>query len=667
MTLTHEQRIKLLERVGIPSTGQRLIHSAVRHSPVRPVKSRGGNVLTYFQSRKMRRSIGTESRHLEFPTAVSHEHDPTVLEYYPQPVQLKFEFIDKDGELHAIDHTPDFLVITEHNIWFEECKPWGRLERLVKRNPWRYNLDSNERWSAPSIEQWLAEKGIGYRICTERDIPQQRIENILLLEDYLDPDAPPCPINIASQIKEALAAEPAMALAALYENIPCTPQDAFKLIADGELIADIDCARLSEPRRFRVFRDAAVRNFEHARRSPPKLELAGALNLSINAQILYDQCRYTVTFVGANKVVLKNEAGEPTEIDIPTLEELAHSKSITMAIDPHSTEAQPSLANFTQVEIGVALKRRQQLQNMVLVPNRTERRHFQRIAMAKQAGSDELLALIPNIQGRGNRQPRLTDEQVAAIEQVIREEFLTSRAANIKHCHRALTVLCAQQQIKPPSYPTLIARINALPQQAADRSRHGKRVAYQNSEFVHVLYAATPVHGSRAFQYVHMDHTQLDIELISSTTGKSYGRPWLSLAIDVFTRRIVGIYLSYDAPSYRSNMMLLRDIVKRFRRLPQFIVVDNGADFRSHDFECFCEIMQVHVRFRPAGQPRHGAIMERIFGRLHSEYVHNLAGNTKALKTYARAQENFYHPVWQSGPWKSCITGSTIGRLPITT
>jgi len=186
-----------------------------------------------------------------------------------------------------------------------------------------------------------------------------------------------------------------------------------------------------------------------------------------------------------------------------------------------------------------------------------------------------------------------------------------------------------------------MARINVLPQKPTDRVRFGKRMAYQNSEFVHVLYEGTPVHGSRAFQYIHMDHTLLDIELVSTRTGKSLGRPWLSLAIDANTRRIVGLYLSFDPPSYRSNMMLLRDIVRRSRRLPQFIVVDNGADFRSQNFDSFCALMQIHVRFRPAGQPRHGAIMERIFGRAHSEYVHNLAGNTKALKNMRQTTQSF--------------------------
>ena len=638
--LEKAQRERLLDLLDMPAAGRRLILDAVKNSPVRAVKSRGGNVLTYFQSRKMGRSIGTESRHLEFPAAIQHEYSDSVLEYFPQPNQLKFDVIDSDGEVHAIDHIPDFLVVTERGVWFEEWKPWAKLESRARRTPWRYVLDADDRWSSPLIEQWLAERGIGYRICTDHDIPQRRVENILYLEDYLDPDAPLCPLNVAAQIREALATEPTMPLAALYEQVPCRPEEALKLIADGELVADLDGAPLSEPMRCRVFRDQAVRSFELARLVPRPPALAGTLSLTPNAQILYDQRPYTVTFVGANQIILKGEAGDAVEIDIQTVEQLVESGSLHMAQGPTTASSALSLASRTADEINTALIRQERLRT-IHKPNRTERRLLQRVANAKLNGSDELLALIPDFQGRGNRQPRLSEAQEAALQEVIDNEFLNARASNLKHCHRVLKTLCEERQIPLPSYPTLIARIDALPQQHADGARHGKRVAYQNSEFVHVLHADTPVHGSRNFQYVHMDHTQLDIELISSKTGRPCGRPWLSIAIDAYTRRIVGIYLSFDPPSYRSNMMLLRDIVRRFKRLPQFIVVDNGADFRSHDFECFCAVMQIHVRFRPAGRPRHGAVMERIFGRLHSDYIHNLAGNTKALKNVRQSTGKF--------------------------
>jgi putative transposase len=634
-------RERLLDRLGLPASGRRLVLDAVKYAPVRKVSSKGGgNVLTPYQSRKMQRTIETESRHLEFPTAVGHEHDPKVLEYYPQPCRLKFEITDSDGEIHVIDHTPDFLVIAEREIWFEECKHWHKFEGLARRQPWRYRIDADNRWRTPVVEQWLADRGIGYRIRTDRDIPQRRVENTLFLEDFLDPSAPSCPIDVAIRVGEVLANEATLYLAELYQKADCRPDNVLKLIADGQLVADFDDASLNEPNRCRVFRDTAVRDFERARRLPPAFSLSGTVDITVGARIRYDQHPYTVVMVGGSKAVLQSEDHKTVEVSLDTLENLAQQNNVQMA-DGHTAGQKPvRLSDFSEEQLRAAVERMARLES-VTKPNRTERRLLKAITMAKLTGTDELVALVPRLGDRGNRIPRLTAEQEGAMEQVIREEYLTNRAPNAKHCYRKLILHCAQSGIKAPSYPTLIERIRMLPQQKSDRARHGNRVAYQNGEFVHFLYVDTPVHGSRAFQYVHMDHTQLDIELVSTKTGKPLGRPWLSLAIDAYTRRVLGIYLSFDPPSYRSNMMLLRDIIRRYRRLPQFVVVDNGADFRSEDFMRFCELMGIHIRYRPAGQPRHGALMERIFGRAHTEYVHNLAGNTKALKNVRQTTGKF--------------------------
>ena len=457
------------------------------------------------------------------------------------------------------------------------------------------------------------------------------MENTLFLEDFLDPSAPPCPVEVALRVRDALVADASLYLAELYEKAECRPDDVLKLIADGQLVAEMDFAPLSEPTICRVFRDTAVRDFEQARRQPAPFAVPGTLDITVGAQLMYDQRPYTVVMVGGTKALLSSDDGKSLEITLDTLEQLAAQQNLIMAGGTALAQEPVRLSDFTEEELRTALKRMKSLENVAL-PNRTQRRLLKTLGLAKLSGTDALVALVPRLRDRGNRMPRLSTAQEAAMEEVIRDVYLTSSAPNARHCHRKLETLCAQRGFKAPSYPTLIERIKSLPQQQADRARHGHRVAYQNAEFVNVLYANTPVHGSRAFQYVHMDHTELDIELVSARNGKPLGRAWLSLAIDVFTRRIVGIYLTFDPPSYRSNMMLLRDIVRRYRRLPQFIVVDNGADFRCEDFKYFCELMRIHVHYRPAGRPRHGSVMERIFGRAHTEFVHNLAGNTKAMK-----------------------------------
>jgi len=124
--------------------GRRLVEKARIEAPVRDVKSRGGNVITLFSSRKMGREICTESRHIEFAAAVDHEHDPNVLEYYAQPCRLDLELIETvTGQVRRIHHYPDFLVLRKSGIILEEWKSAAKLVRLAEKYPYRYEKDND--------------------------------------------------------------------------------------------------------------------------------------------------------------------------------------------------------------------------------------------------------------------------------------------------------------------------------------------------------------------------------------------------------------------------------------------------------------------------------------------------------------------------------------------
>jgi transposase InsO family protein len=51
-----------------------------------------------------------------------------------------------------------------------------------------------------------------------------------------------------------------------------------------------------------------------------------------------------------------------------------------------------------------------------------------------------------------------------------------------------------------------------------------------------------------ALELVQIDHTLADVILVESRR-RPIGRPWLSVAIDVATRCILGVHVTFDAPS----------------------------------------------------------------------------------------------------------------------
>lgn len=133
-----------------------------------------------------------------------------------------------------------------------------------------------------------------------------------------------------------------------------------------------------------------------------------------------------------------------------------------------------------------------------------------------------------------------------------------------------------------------------------------------------------------------IDHTELDIELVCSQTGEHLGRPWLTLITDACARRFLAIYLSFDPPSYRSCMMALRDLVRRFHRLPQMLVLDGGLEFSSVYFEALLARYECTQKIRPPSKARFGSVCERLFGSTNTRFIHNLIGNTQMTKEGVR-------------------------------
>jgi putative transposase len=630
------QLTNLFDKLGTPDKGRQLIQNARIQAPVAPPTVQGGSVATILSSKKMGREIRTETRHIEFPAAVTKEHADDVIEYYERPCELKLPLVDEStGEIRNVRINPNFLTIREDGFTLEEWKSEAKLARLAEKYPWFYSKGSDGQWYAPQIEKQLAELGIRYRVFSDASIPRRRVDNLLYLADYLHL-AEPCPDDVLTRLHNALQEHGSLTFMELLGAPHEFDADFLnRAIAGNRVATDLDSQSLGDKRTFRLYRDEALRDFMLADTHSGSLPGVDrfALNIANGAKFVFEGNELTIVMVAGDSIVCNGQDGTTITLTRDWLES-AHEKG-QVKCPQHDQQSSQDLSRYSKEDFQTALRRQALLEaesEPTNVSGRTLRRWKARQEIALANGSNEVLALVPDSGSRGNRKPRLSTRQVELMDEVIDEQWVNSNAINYKACHRMLLVAFSEEGEVPPSYPTLIARIKARETNRDVRTRYGKRIAYQQSTFIDVLHHDSPVHGSRPFQYVHIDHTQLDIEVISSRTGKPLGRPWLSLAVDAWSRRIVAFYLTFDSPSYTSVMMTVRDMVRRFNRLPEFIVVDNGSDFLSAAFESFLRAMGTHLRFRPSGQPRHGAVLERMFGRLNTEYIHNLAGNTKATK-----------------------------------
>jgi putative transposase len=262
-------------------------------------------------------------------------------------------------------------------------------------------------------------------------------------------------------------------------------------------------------------------------------------------------------------------------------------------------------------------------------------RHVQRLRkLYLRDPSVSLLA--PGGSGPTERKGRLAPEVCEVIQKVIQEHYLTRERPPMSEIVRRVKSACRNGELPEPSRNAIEHRIRRLDANERDRARLGAKAANQRHQ---------PRPGTlgvlRPLEIVEIDHTRVDVMVVSDDRLEVLGRPWISLAIDVGTRCVMGMYLSMDAPSAESvclcidHMVLPKhendaadceDLWPMYGK-PALIHVDNGKDFRSKALSRGCREHRIDLTWRPVGKPHYGAHIERLNGTL-MRHCHLLPGTT---------------------------------------
>lgn len=247
-------------------------------------------------------------------------------------------------------------------------------------------------------------------------------------------------------------------------------------------------------------------------------------------------------------------------------------------------------------------------------------------------------ALIPHKRGWKNGHTRIAQDTLNVIEEVINNFYLSKQRPTIQKAVIEVKRLCMLRNIQPPHANTVRARIGKISEKQVLRGRGHKEKA--KNKFLPA--AGSFPNADYPLSVIQIDHTPVDIILVDDVYRKPIGKPWITLAIDVYSRMIVGYYLSFDAPSETSvancvahamlpkdEWLVLHQIDSNWNvwGVPKTIHVDNGPEFRSHNFQKSCQIYGIHLEFRPVKQPKYGGHIERLLGTLLLE-IHDLPGTT---------------------------------------
>lgn len=337
------------------------------------------------------------------------------------------------------------------------------------------------------------------------------------------------------------------------------------------------------------------------------------------------------------------QSGRSTPLRIGDLRSLAESNASVI-------DVAQDLANIADEDWRIAEQRFAAIKPLVymVMPGRSE------VAQrAKEVGVDTatlyrwlnrykaygvVSALIPKKRGWKTGKGRIPAYAEEVIQEIIDNFYLTPQRPTAQKTVIEVLRHCQMRGIEPPSPGTVRARLNKVTEKRRLRGRGFKEKA--QNKFLPA--AGKFPNADYPLAVVQIDHTPADIILVDDIYRRPIGRPWITLAMDVYSRIVTGYYLSFDPPSETSVAMcvshsvlpkdewlLLHKVEAQWPvwGFPKTIHVDNGADFRSNNFQQSCLMYGIHLEFRPVKQPRYGGHIERMLGTLLKE-IHDLPGTT---------------------------------------
>ena len=648
--------LQLFQSCDFSQKAQAEIKRIRSSEPSRRVRSARGNMSGGYPSATMGFTIQFESHENELPFIYQIEHDEDVLEYYDQPpfIKLSYTMRDKNGkEKHVgFNYTPDFFVIKKDSAGWVECKTEEELQRLAIDYPERYVLGEDGQWHCPPGEEYASPFGFFFQVVSSASINQDFKRNIVYLDQYLRDENCSTDQEAAKQVLRIVEEEPGITIHELRQLADKASSDDINILIAKELLYfNLYTAPLAESKHARLYQDKDTADafsimFETPF-SPPAIN-AGRIRVAPETVVLWDNKPWKIVNLGETKLTLISE--DERQAVAALLYERFYGLINSGVLTSLKSEAQVAMdvgkarellrgaghedrrvANYKHGIVMSVLQKEASAGDFA-ESERTVWNWVSSYRRAQKLHGSGYVGLLPKTKDRGNCGRKVGEDTLKLIEEFIENDYQNLKQMNKATVYGKFVARCEENHVPEVSYKIFIREIKKRSGYRQTKKRQGRKAAYNEKLWFWELEYKTPRHGDRPWEIGHIDHTQLEIELIHSETKKNLGRPWVTFLTDAYSRRILAIYLTFDKPSYRSCMMVLRECVRRHNRLPQIMVYDGGAEFHSTYFESLLASNNCTHKVRPGSEPRFGSVCERLFGTVNTQFIHNLLGNTQIMK-----------------------------------
>lgn len=161
-------------------------------------------------------------------------------------------------------------------------------------------------------------------------------------------------------------------------------------------------------------------------------------------------------------------------------------------------------------------------------------------------------------------------------------------------------------------------------------------------------YSLGGIDVARPMQRYEIDHTTIDVAVISDVTGMPLGRPTISVVIDSFSGYVVGFFISFWGTGLAAAIAALKVAIQPKDEycvaqglaknwlpygIPILMVVDNGLEFHSPQFHQIAMHLSMDLRFCAVRRPWLKPFVERAL-KTYQNYLPFPGRVEKPLNNY---------------------------------
>ncbi|CRX68678.1 unnamed protein product [Stenotrophomonas maltophilia] len=383
--------------------------------------------------------------------------------------------------------------------------------------------------------------------------------------------------------------------------------------------------------------------------------------ISPGREVMVGQRRYRITHsLDLHSVLAEDvETSQSTRLRVETM---------SRVIEAEAPDGSPnySVHHYSEKDWAVAQRRFEAIKPLINNPYRTKRDVAAaglRIGVktstlykwiAIYLDHQHVASLVPRKPGPNKGGRYLSAEQELVIASAIEDEYLTKQRRSPAAVVLEVLKRCRVAKIDPPHENTIRNRIADLRPASALRRRGQKDKARDSFEPIMGAFPGADF----PMAVVQIDHTPLDVIVVDEVHRKPIGRPYLTLAIDVFSRAVVGLYVTLDAPSATSVAMCIShgmntksDYLRELGVEGDWPVwgqigtlhADNAREFKCKAVNRGCQANHIDMQWRPVKKPHYGGHIERYMGTVATE-MRNIPGatfsNTQQRKGYDSEKES---------------------------